>query len=99
MPIFQDHVNNLIIDYSEKAINKDKCEQQTNDNINKLIRTKQDLLTYFPEDIFHFINQQLDILGPKLKGEIFVEFIRSVCNTLAELLKTECKNFINELPT
>ncbi|CAD8202201.1 unnamed protein product [Paramecium octaurelia] len=99
MPIFQDHVNNLIIDYSEKAIRKDKSEQQTLENITKLIKTKQDLLTYFPEDIFHFINQQLDILGPNLKGEIFIEFIRSVCGTLQEVLKKECRDFINEIPS
>jgi len=55
-------------------------------------------MTYFPEDIFHFINQQFDLLGPKLKGEILIEFIRSVCNTLSEVLKKECRKFINELP-
>jgi hypothetical protein len=33
-------------------------------------------VTYFPEDIFHFINSQMDILGPKLKGELFIELLR-----------------------
>ncbi|KAM3146904.1 hypothetical protein pb186bvf_001058 [Paramecium bursaria] len=99
MPKFLEHVSSLIEDYSGKAISKDRLEQQTQNNIEKLIKNKQDLVTYFPEDIFHFVNQQFDILGKKLKGEIMIEFIREVCSTLSQIMKDEQKTFENDVPT
>lgn len=35
-----------------------------------------DLVSFFPSDIFRFINQEADIMQDKLKGEVFVEFVR-----------------------
>lgn len=98
MPAFQDHVSNLIIEYCDKAFEKDKMEQQTQAVIEGLIKQRKDLITFYPEDIFHFINQQLDLLGPKLRGELLIEFIRQVCSTLAEVFKKECRSILSDLP-
>jgi len=37
----------------------------------------------FPEDIFHYINDQIQLLGGRLKPELFIEFIREVCDKIS----------------
>jgi hypothetical protein len=43
-----------------------------------VIRDGSDLISFFPSDIFRFINQEGELIKDSLKGEIFVEFVRVI---------------------
>jgi hypothetical protein len=51
--------------------------------IENKITNKQELISMFPEDIFHYINDQIQLLGGRLKPELFIEFIREVCDKIS----------------
>lgn len=71
-----DHLKKMLSEYCERALAKDRTEQQRLDILEKKIKSKKELLSNFPEDIFAFVNKQLEILVPQLTGELFIEFIR-----------------------
>lgn len=64
MPTFLEHVKNIFQEYCFKAVDQDKAEKQTLEAIEQMFKKKKEILSNFPEDVFHFINDQLNILGP-----------------------------------
>ena len=79
MPFFLDHVKQLLADYCERATIKDRTDKQKLDVIASMIKEKKDLVSNFAEDIFHFVNQQLELLLGKLYGELYIELLRVQC--------------------
>jgi hypothetical protein len=59
------------------------------------LKEKRDLSSFYPEDIFHFINMQLDILSKKLKGEVYMEYLRTLADTLKDFLLQEKQRIVD----
>jgi len=81
MPFFIDHNRKLIENYIENCIIEDEKNYQRK-FYEEVIRDSGDLISFFPSDIFRFINQEAECIKDKLKGEIFVEFVRCITEAL-----------------
>ena len=75
MPKFIDHNQKIVNDYIVSCYEEDK-KKYTRDFYEEVIRDSLDLVSFFPSDIFRFINQEAELIKDQLKGEIFVEFVR-----------------------
>lgn len=83
MPSFLDNVKKIFTDYCENALMRDREEMQSYEMIMQVIKDKNsELVSTYPEDIFHFINMQLDSIAKKLKGELYIEYIRLLSEVL-----------------
>lgn len=76
MPFFLDHIKQILADYCERATMKDRFDMQRMENIVNMLKLKNILISNFAEDIFHFVNQQLELLVGKLTGELYIELLR-----------------------
>ena len=47
-------------------------------------------------DMFDLINKQLEIIGKKLSGELYPEYIKIVCSAISNILEKEKKKIISE---
>lgn len=61
----------------------------TFDAIQKMIQNQQELASYFPEDIFKYVNDSLDILGNQLTGDYFIEYLQTVSSAIKDALIEE----------
>ena len=75
MPHFIDHNQKIVYDYIVRCFEEDK-KKYNHAFYEEVIRDSLDLISFFPSDIFRFINQEAEIIKDQLKGEIFVEFVR-----------------------
>ena len=55
---------------------------------------QEPLETQFPEDLFSLFNQQVTILGQKLKGEMFINVVRIWMNYLQDKLEEKAETFL-----
>ena len=46
------------------------------ENIEEMVNNAQTLLSFYPEDIFKYSNEQVTILKGNLTGELYIEFIK-----------------------
>ena len=82
MPAFIEHNQNLIQDAIDNSI-ADDMKHFNRQYYEEIFRDGNDLVSFFPSDIFHFINQEAELIKDQLKGEIFVEFVRCITTTLS----------------
>lgn len=54
-----------------------------------MIQNQQELASYFPEDIFKYVNDSLDILGNQLTGDYFIEYLQTVSSAIKDALIEE----------
>lgn len=60
---------------------------------------QEPLETQFPEDLFSLFNQQVTILGQKLKGEMFINVVRIWMNYLQDMLEEKAETFLKTTPS
>lgn len=86
MPNFIDHNQKIVYDYITRCVEEDK-KNYNEKFYEEIIRDQGDLISFFPSDIFRFINQEAELIKDQLKGEIFVEFVRVQCFLFSVSLK------------
>lgn len=78
MPQFLEHLEGLletqIVNYSLE----DRGKEQTLARIKEKIEGGDEVMSGLPVDTFKVINSQLEVIGEKLEGELFMEFIRII---------------------
>lgn len=67
MPHFIDHNQKLVYDYIKGCIQQDKKNYKRS-YYEQVLRDGSDLISFFPSDIFRFINQQAQLIKDHLKG-------------------------------
>lgn len=82
--MFLSHVEGVIDRWCAEAW---KQEAQSEEAVISAAREKG-LVSEFPNDIFTFLNQQIDILSEKLKGENMIEVIRLTFYKLGDVFDT-----------
>ncbi|KAL4478016.1 hypothetical protein ABPG72_013455 [Tetrahymena utriculariae] len=98
MPLFQDHLKEFFRKFLENCVENDHMNFMTVESITKLVTEKQDLIGNFPVDTFVFINTQIDILGPQLEPNQFIEFLRLISENLNQyVIQPELQMLIKEL--
>lgn len=75
MPFFMEHIESLMKEWIAKIFRLDR-ENQTLPKLSELEASGADIESNFPEDLFTFLNKQLDLIGGKMKGEAFLEVLK-----------------------
>ena len=95
MPTFIDHNQKIVNDYIVSCYEEDK-KNYTREFYEEVIRDSLDLVSFFPSDIFRFVNQEAELIKDQLKGEIFVEFVRCITETLNLFQKDMVEEVVQE---
>ena len=66
----------MFSEYCQKSLASDRESTQTMENIEEMVNNAQTLLSFYPEDIFKYSNEQVTILKGNLTGELYIEFIK-----------------------
>ncbi len=78
MPQFLEHLETLletqIVNYSLE----DRGKEQTLGRVKEKIESGEEVMSGLPVDTFKVINSQLEVIGEKLDGELFMEFVRII---------------------
>jgi hypothetical protein len=67
MPHFIDHNQKLVYDYISRCVEEDKKNYKRS-FYEEVLRDESDLVSFFPSDIFRFINQEAELIKDQLKG-------------------------------
>ena len=75
MPEYLEHLERLLKDWLNSRNPKETDFAQEN-NLKSLDEKEQKIVSSFGKDLFYFLIMQIDIIGQKVKGEIYIESIR-----------------------
>jgi hypothetical protein len=91
-----DHIIGLLKKWTKKML-KMNAEDNEYHKIQDKLENQESLETMFPEDLFGFFNQQINILGEKLKGDVFLNVVSLWMNHLQDMLEEKVDNLIKHV--
>jgi len=92
LPELMDHLERFMNESMMNIIKEDRS-LYSKEEIEKMKDEGQEISSNFSQDIFSLINRQLEIVGTKTRGEVYMEIIRLWTVNLAEFQKQE-KSFL-----
>lgn len=86
MPFFINHNQKILHEFIQNSIADDE-KNYNRKFYDELIREGSDLVSLFPSNVFRFIKNEAEFIRDKLRGEIFIEFVRVNTNVCSASLK------------